>query len=297
MNILPTFGFKGMILPVVDSTDKFYLLIENDNDHRVLLNLISSEINKFVNIESKSSKIIRVGSFKSNIQLKVFYMGQELFDFFCDEIKKQHILIYSDYILKKEMVAGDISFYSTFTNGVKVESVSDKPQSLYITITNKDTNEILCEDNFISNEPYVFNNNKFVNYNISVYNADGQKIYKYDLDLKDKMVWIKLESVSIGETIAWIPYVEEFRKKHQCKLFCTTYWNNLFVTEYSNIKFIGNDEVIDLNTLFAAYKIKHSDSEEKIQRIASESLGTEIQETKLNEVLEHIKEISISNTS
>lgn len=297
MNFLPTFGFKGSVLPIIDSTNKLYLLVENDNDHRVLLNVIFYGVNKFINIDPKSSKIIRAGNYKSNFQLKIFYMGQELFDFTCDDINKEHLLMYSNYILKKELVVNEISFHPTFIDGVKLTSTSDKPQNLYIIITNNDTNDILCEDNFISNEPYIFDYHEFINYKLSVYNVCGEKIYDYDMNLKDKKVWVKFESISIGESIAWIPYVEEFRKKHQCKLLCTTHWNKLFITEYPNIEFVSSEEIVELSTLFAVYKIRHDDWESNFEKTACKFLGLNHIPTKLNEVLEHIKTNSTINTN
>ena len=46
-----------------------------------------------------------------------------------------------------------------------------------------------------------------------------------------------MQSKSLGDTLSWSPYVEEFRKKHECKLFVTTFWNNLFNQSYKNLIF------------------------------------------------------------
>lgn len=48
---------------------------------------------------------------------------------------------------------------------------------------------------------------------------DNNKIYNYTLDLKDQRVYIHLESKSVGDTLAWFPYVEEFRKNTTVKLY------------------------------------------------------------------------------
>lgn len=297
MNFFPTFGFKGTILPVIDKTDKLYLFVENDNEHRVLLNIISSDVNKFINIEPKCSKIIHSGIFKPTLQLKIFYLGQELFDFSCDELNKEHLLFYSDYILKKETsVIDSVSFDPIFIDGLKLNIQSNKPQCLYIKIVDNDNNKILHEDNFISTESFIFNQNCFVNYGIYVYDKNGQKIYDYNFDLKNKKVWIKLESNSISELMDWIPCVEEFRKKHQCEVWCSTHWNNLFISEYPNVKFTNSNEITKLKNLFAIYKIKNNNQNKESQKIAYELLGIEYKKTKLNPILEHIKEISTSNT-
>ncbi len=57
-------------------------------------------------------------------------------------------------------------------------------------------------------------------------------------DLFNKKVFIIFKTDSIGDTLAWIPYVEEYRKKHNCKVVCATYYNNLFKNEYKEIEFV-----------------------------------------------------------
>lgn len=67
---------------------------------------------------------------------------------------------------------------------------------------------------------------------------NGQVIFFDDLNLENKRVYISFESKSLGDTLAWIPYCEEFRKKHNCKLIVSTFLNNLFVDEYPEIEFV-----------------------------------------------------------
>lgn len=56
--------------------------------------------------------------------------------------------------------------------------------------------------------------------------------------IKDGKVCISFDSSSLGDTLAWIPYVEEFRKQYEVKdLIVTTFWNNLFDGEYPSINF------------------------------------------------------------
>jgi len=185
MNLFPTFGFNGLVLPFIDKTDRLYLLVDNKNNHRVLLNVVSSDFNKFINIDANSSKIIQSGTYKTGFQLKMFYLGQELFDFNCDEIDKNHLSIYSNYILTKETGVGNVSFSLSTENGLLLTTESDKPQILYIQIIDVDHNEIIHEDVFISNEPYKFKLDRFQRFGICVYNENGQKIYNYHQNEKE----------------------------------------------------------------------------------------------------------------
>ena len=258
MNLLPTFGFKGTILPVIDKNDKLYLFIKNDGDCRVLLNIVSVEINKFFSIDSKSTKLLQSGVYRSDLHIKIFYMGQELFDFNTKDLDKNSFLLYSSYIIKTTIDVDRITISPSFMDGVKITTLSNKPQQLFITIVDKNTNEIIHEDNFMSVEPYIYNKDYFIDYDISIFNSNGKKIYQYDLDLKHKKVWIKLDSKAIGDTVAWIPYVEEFRQKHGCDVICTTYWNDLFISQYPYINFVQPNGIVESKTLFAIYKIRCS---------------------------------------
>ena len=56
---------------------------------------------------------------------------------------------------------------------------------------------------------------------------DGSLIYKYTLNLANKAVFIVIDSKSLGDTIAWIPYALEFQKKHNCKVVVSTFWNHI----------------------------------------------------------------------
>ena len=61
-----------------------------------------------------------------------------------------------------------------------------------------------------------------------------------ELDLTNEHVMITLESKSIGDTIAWVPYVVNFIKKHNCKVSLSTFFNSWFqnLSVYKDIKFI-----------------------------------------------------------
>jgi len=93
----------------------------------------------------------------------------------------------------------------------------------------------------------------YVDWKIIVKNKTTNEIYEYNLDLNNKRVFICFESKSLGDTLAWIPYVEEFRKYHNCQVLCSTFWNELFVNEYPNIEFISPGTAV--NNLAALYRL------------------------------------------
>lgn len=72
----------------------------------------------------------------------------------------------------------------------------------------------------------------FVNWNIKIHNSKSKEIIlDYNVNFENKRVYIAFDSSSIGDTLAWIPYVEEFRKKHNCEITVSTFHNYLFIEQ------------------------------------------------------------------
>ena len=110
--------------------------------------------------------------------------------------------------------------------------------------------------------------------------------FVHNLDLKDKRVFISLESKALGDNLAWLPYVEEFTKKWGCKTIVSTFWNILYEHEYPNLKFVKPGTVVD--DIYAQYKIGCFDNDRSrnkfpwreipLQKIASDILGLQFTE-------------------
>ena len=107
-----------------------------------------------------------------------------------------------------------------------------------------------------------------------------------------KKVFITLESKSLGDTMAWFPYIEEFRKKWKCTVVCSTFHNKLFVNQYPDLEFVPPGAVV--HGVYATYRIglffdngkidynKHKKDPTKISllEMASDILGLEYSEVR-----------------
>lgn len=120
------------------------------------------------------------------------------------------------------------------------------PASYDVNFIDNDTGHVHYT-NKVSNGGWVACNiDYYVNWRIQAVNDKTKEIeFEYDQDLKDKTVWVSLDSKALGDTLAWLPVVEDFRKKHKCKMFCSTFWNDLVSKEYTEIIFSEPDSGSD----------------------------------------------------
>ena len=90
----------------------------------------------------------------------------------------------------------------------------------------------------------------FVEWKIVIYQND--KIwYEYVYNAKGKRVYIAMDSRALGDSLAWVAYVEEFRKKHQCEIITSTFMNDMFIEQYPNITFTTPGMAVE--NLYAMY--------------------------------------------
>ena len=70
--------------------------------------------------------------------------------------------------------------------------------------------------------------------------------YKRFNPLKNKVVYISLNTRALGDTLAWFPYIEEFRLKHGCFVRClfkNSEFIDLFKNNYPSIEFLGKEYI------------------------------------------------------
>jgi autotransporter strand-loop-strand O-heptosyltransferase len=110
---------------------------------------------------------------------------------------------------------------------------------------------------------------------------NGEEKFRHVFDLKGKNVMISLGSKALGDTMAWVPYVEEFRKKHDCNIFLSTWWNNIL--DYPEINMIKPGDVVE--NIYATYDVGCFDNQQDknpvnwrtipLQKVAADILGLE----------------------
>ena len=171
--------------------------------------------------------------------------------------------------MKKEL----INLYNSISNKVNNNYVSsinvsyDFVNGAYIAISNGDEGisyKVEMIDTKKNNVVYTtsLKNNMWAKASIRYYKdyrfivtdtVNDKIVFDYTLSLEGKKVHIAFESKSLGDTLAWFPYVEEFRKKHNCSVVVSTFWNHLFKSKYPNIEFVNPGT--NVPNLFARYEL------------------------------------------
>lgn len=150
-----------------------------------------------------------------------------------------------------------------------------------------DNDEIVNRKNFVSNEVVYGERQWYTNWLIKIYDEKLNLIHVDRLNLEHKTVFIKNDSKELDDTLSWIPYIDEFRKKHKCNIICSTFFNNVVKDRYTDIIFVSPNTYIE--NIYAQYYIGTSNEENEkytplrtgsdpLQKTACDILGLEYQE-------------------
>jgi ADP-heptose:LPS heptosyltransferase len=147
-------------------------------------------------------------------------------------------------------------FISNFNSGAFLEISGDTSELFVVNFINKQTNTVVHTDTLMSGYWTRTNIEYYVDWLITVHTLDGILVYEHSMDLEDKLVLVDITSVSLGDVISWIPYCEEFRKKHNCNLMVRVSVSDLFSSSYPEIIWVKPNDIIDnYDVIYATYDI------------------------------------------
>lgn len=190
----------------------------------------------------------------------------------------------------------------TFINGPKVEITGDNEIEYFVQFIDKKTND-LVHDAIIKNNHWTKANRQwYTDWLIRIYNnKTDQLLIQQELNLKNQRVYISFESKSLGDTLAWWPYVRKFKEKHDCHIVVSTFWNKFFKDDNKDIEFVEPGETV--TDLVAQYGIgifedgysnihlnKVDTRKIPLQKVVCELLGLEYKEEK-TKIRKHVHPI------
>lgn len=176
-----------------------------------------------------------------------------------------------------------LNYNISFIDGARIEILGNKKLDFDVEFFDKNSESLIFKTKISTNNWCATNAKYYKEYKINI-KYNNHTLISHEFNLKNKNVLIQFESKSIGDTLAWIPYVEEFRKKHNCTVFCSTFWNKWFINTYPEIKFLEPGFKNMEDDIYAKYYIgwfqphdpnKNPNDHKKIplQKTASDILG------------------------
>ena len=179
-----------------------------------------------------------------------------------------------------------------FVKGPFVEIKGPKNASYKVQFIDNKTGNIRYTSNIGNNCWCKCSIEYFIDWKIVIYEND-KLWYEYVYNAKDKRVYIALDSKALGDSLAWMPYADEFRKKHQCKVILSTFMNDMFQDQYPEIEFVKpGTNVTDLYAMYCMGLFYNEDStinilkspnnfrEQTMQKMCSDVLGLDYIEVK-----------------
>ena len=225
-----------------------------------------------------------------NIQLNAQRIIEKLFHNKCT-MKDNLIHEYMSTEQLENLILPNIQFNSI--DGMFVEILGGNSSHEYtVDFIRQDTNEVVYSTILRQNTWAKTNIKYFVNWKILVTNKTTGQTQTIVQDLKRKRVFITFESKALGDTLAWFPYVEEFRKYYDCEVICSTFWNTFFKESYPHITFV--EPGTEVQNLYGLYRIGLFYNDDQIdynrhpspplkgplQKISSDILGLPYKEIK-----------------
>lgn len=176
-----------------------------------------------------------------------------------------------------------------FINGAYVELNGNSNETYEVSFFDKC--DLVYKTNIKCGNWARANREYFTEWNVFIKDMNGKTIFEKNINLENEKVYIELNSSSIGDTIAWIPYVEEFRKKHKCETIVSTFRNDLFEEQYPMLRFVNPDGKFD-EEVHAQYnigwfylsddvdfnKVPFDFKSQPLQKTASDILGIDYEE-------------------
>ena len=139
-----------------------------------------------------------------------------------------------------------------FVRGPFVEIQGNKTAEYKVEFIDDSTGKIIYSTTIGNNCWSKCNVEYFVNWKINIY-ENGKFWHQHLYNAKDKRVYIALDSKALGDSLSWFPYIDEFRKKHNCKVVTSTFMNDMFIDQYPELEFVSPGT--NVQNLYAMHSI------------------------------------------
>jgi autotransporter strand-loop-strand O-heptosyltransferase len=155
-------------------------------------------------------------------------------------MRTEGLKIYDDLVKSKRIKfepKADLNFY--FDYGPVVDIVGNSIPANYI-IKFKERGSSVDEYS-AETSPGLFtklHRRWFTNWQVELYqNSSLVKQYFLEDLIKGKKVCVSLDSNSLGDNLAWLPVIENFKKKYNADVYVSGLWNDIFPKFFPRLRF------------------------------------------------------------
>ncbi|VVE21587.1 autotransporter strand-loop-strand O-heptosyltransferase [Pandoraea anhela] len=115
--------------------------------------------------------------------------------------------------------------------------------------------DVVLFDEAVDNATVTSTRKYYVNFRIEI-DRHGERVFEHDFDARGKRVYARLPVGTLGDIIAWFPYVDAFRQQHGCEIAVSMgepIWT-LFRDAYPELHYVRpEDEAAQHAQCYASY--------------------------------------------
>jgi autotransporter strand-loop-strand O-heptosyltransferase len=197
------------------------------------------------------------------------------------EFKNKYITSFGDELLPK------VSINWNHIDGFYLSLNSDSDKEFLVKIF--DGNNELLYKTTLRGGMYSKLSRKYYNgIRYEIYH-ESNLITQETISFKGKRVYIAFDSSSLGDTISWVPYCEEFRKVNECEVIVSTFHNYFFEKSYRNISFVPPGGIVhnihamfNIGWFYDKEKEREYPSSIPLQKAITNIIGLEFKELQSN---------------
>ena len=219
-----------------------------DSDYLIEFNYQKNK--GFYTIKKGESSILKIGKYNKGERVKVYYQGVEVYNEYLkdefEEFRRKNKITFKNTNTNKKVNVN-------FIDGPFVELLEDGENLYNVQFINGKNGKIEYETNLKSNHWCKSAIKYYVDWIIKIKGIDNDFQYEHVFNPKNRRVLIAFETKSLGDNIAFIPYVEKFMLDKNCEVICSTFHNYLFKNQYKNIEFVEPGS--NVGNLYALYRL------------------------------------------
>ena len=223
----------------VDSNDDLYIHFISGFDNRpadkdYIIEINYNGYNKFYKVIKDGYHIEKIGKYQNNQTVNVYYQGVNVFEeTLNDEFKRLNRVDKRETSKDQKNTSVNLNFI----DGAFVEILNDFDSNYSVEFINPKNNKVEYGLNLKSNHWAKCSIQYYVEWIIRIKGIDNNFDFEYKFNPEKQRFLIAFETKSLGDNIAYMSYVEDFRKQKFCHVICSTFYNNLFKVQYPNIEF------------------------------------------------------------